>query len=270
MSQAHFSLDELSAYLDGELELDESGQAHVRECPACARLYQEQLELRRLARATAEPVPTGTMWTEIETRIAKAKQAPAPRRFGWVPRAGFSLAGALTAAGLAFILVRPGGRRDVAVPAAQETPPANQLASAPAADRKAERVPAASAARARRAKAERVADEPAAPASEPAPAATASAPARAPAPAPAARPVFAARAFILTADAIRTENRRHILAAGRVVVAARVPGQPFVATVDGITRTVTGSLAAGYAEILNPGERLILTTGSAAPRVTKP
>lgn len=104
---------------------------------------------------------------------------------------------------------------------------------------------------------------------EPKPVRQASRPSAAPAAAPAtaglgapapARPVYAAKTFFVTADRIITSDPALISASGRVIVRPSIPGAPYVATVDGLTRSVTGELTGVMAEIVNPGQRLILHT----------
>lgn len=286
MSQPHFTPEELTAYLDGELELDDSRRAHLRDCVDCARRHRESLDLRRLARASSVPVPTEEMWSEITARIGKEPAPEASRQLRWRARVSAGLAGALAAACLAFLLARP--ETQPSVPARPETKPApaGQLASVPpatppdagkkkitrarktstpqadsevllaSAPSRANKAAPAREDRARAAGSADVAPEIAAPSARAAPAAPAALAAAEMT--QQARAVYSGTRIVLTADRIERPNRRRIVASGHVVVRAKSPGQSFVATVDGLTRTLTGSTEAGSAEVVNPGDRLIL------------
>jgi len=74
--------------------------------------------------------------------------------------------------------------------------------------------------------------------------------------------------FILTADEFTTASPDLISASGDVRVEPVNPAEPYVAVVDGYTRTLTGAATGIVGEIINPGEHLILHTrrpGTPAP-----
>src|SRR6185295_19501299 len=55
MTTRHFTAEELSAWLDGELELDAAQQAHLKECPQCIQAVERRQGLRRIARRATPP-----------------------------------------------------------------------------------------------------------------------------------------------------------------------------------------------------------------------
>ena len=421
MSDRHFTLEELSAYLDGELDFDDRQRAHLKDCPECTRVFGGQRTLRKLARDAAPAVPTDAMWTAIRGRIEASARAeleaaiehkkkkpvgrsaaqpkasdtsasppaadrPGRKRFRWGPGAWLGLSSALAAAGVLLVIrpaveqagtpmpaehreevpardrhvqgadtdrpkapadrqpsAPPEPKQDRRIAAAPRTDPAPAQVdrSVPRKSKPSSRKPgkasstapdvgapvsyrivvanagqatASSTARTgapagsgqpegwiasnREAPERRVSDEAAAadnagtmvasaPAREPGTAGLAAtrhesasrsraaaptaAPAAAPVPATAAfapartdRPVFKAEAFHLTADRIITSDPGMISATGRVVVVPARPGAVYVATVDGLTRSLTGRVEGVMAEIVNPGQRLILHTKSSA------
>ncbi len=126
MTDRHFTLEELSAYLDGELDLDQGQQAHLRGCPECTKVFEGQRSLRKYARDAAPAVPTDQMWAAIKTRLGeqeekkeskhaatghakgarKAKAKGEGQGFRWGPGAWLGLSSALAAAGV-ILIIRP-------------------------------------------------------------------------------------------------------------------------------------------------------------------
>jgi hypothetical protein len=66
----------------------------------------------------------------------------------------------------------------------------------------------------------------------------------------------------LTADRFTTASPELISAAGHVLIEPVDPGEPWAAVVDGFSRTLTGTAKGVVAEVINPGEHLILHTGA--------
>lgn len=343
MTRRHFTLEEISSWLDGETELDPRQQLHMKECAECSRVLEGQRRLRRLARETSPDIPTAAMWREIEGRLTGTHRAARARgpmhrlEAAWALLGRFRLASAGLAGAVALLLVVVLGRpldRPRSVPAVVTPTPAKvaEPATIPAVAGKgsgepaptATRQPAESSAPAKRedtthqrvdnrTSAEKPAPAgagtlaaPEAPAASEAPA---SAAARAPAPevaAPATRqptpavpqpPTAAAaperatarraerskkpaaamrasesadadtppritwtgRAVVITGDLEMRPEPNRLVWSGRVVVTPMTAGVSYVATVDGLTRTLTGRTEAAAAEILLPEEVLRLT-----------
>jgi hypothetical protein len=337
----HFTPEELSAWLDGELDLGPERQGHLKGCPACSGALTRLQALRRTARAATPPVPTDRMWREIDRRTA----GTAPGRgtaWGWLrlPAAlrGYRLPVAGLGTALAALLVIVIGRprpepMGVPVPPAPATeasrPPApaplQQVTAnepnrpAPSAEPgtgKTSSAPERSAANKTSAKpvtrkASRADDERDAvrPAAQPEPAETAGA-AAAPAatqaapptaalvPAPAAAPVEApstppaadrrkasastasrapsaaldaatpvpaparvtwrGKRVVITADRETRPAPDRIVLTGHVVILPALARSPYLATLDGLTRTLAGQASASMVEIHLPGEELTL------------
>jgi hypothetical protein len=282
MTTRHFTLEELSAYLDGELDLDDAQRRHLADCAECARVLAGHQQLRRTARAAAPRVPTEEMWREIHARLAGA-----PERSGPARRPPWLLVGAGSAVAAAALLLvvalresapggfapRPPAAGPAGVPAAG--PPANPPAPRTREERPAAAAAAAPASEGARPKegpeaaapsAKRDAGEATAPGSGAGerrqPSRVAAASLRADSPEP-RRPVKVFGAFTISADRIVASDPNLISAAGRVVVHPARIGASYLATVDGVTRTVTGQLEGVLAEVLLPAERLILHTRAA-------
>jgi anti-sigma factor RsiW len=66
--------DRLSEYLDGELAGAERAalEAHLAECPGCARTVEELRRVVGRARALEDRAPTGELWPAIAARIGAA------------------------------------------------------------------------------------------------------------------------------------------------------------------------------------------------------
>ncbi len=110
--------DQLSEYLDGELDADERGalEQHLAECASCRRQLDELREVVRWLHTDAPDAPDPEVWPRVAARIAAfpaprtaAARRPAPRRLGLL--AG----GVLAAAAVAVIALSVG--RDGAAPA---------------------------------------------------------------------------------------------------------------------------------------------------------
>jgi len=76
------------------------------------------------------------------------------------------------------------------------------------------------------------------------------------------RQTYTGTRFILTADRFTTADPDVISAAGHVRVEPATPGEPYFAIVDGFSRTLTGPATGVVGEVVNPGEHLILHTGT--------
>jgi Putative zinc-finger len=68
-----FSLERLSAYLDGDLAAVEtqSVRQHLEACPTCARRSHELGVVARAARGLEAPEPPATLWLAIEGELAR-------------------------------------------------------------------------------------------------------------------------------------------------------------------------------------------------------
>ena len=74
------------------------------------------------------------------------------------------------------------------------------------------------------------------------------------------RASFKGKRFLLEADSLDSSREGVVRATGRVIVRPAGPGLSCFAVVDGLSRTLTGTQEAVAADILEPGERLILRT----------
>jgi len=92
----HYSIEELSTYIDGEAEEPEQVAEHLRSCASCARLHEELLNLSGHVRA----LPSVEVRPEFLTRVMANAGAARGRQ-----RSGFGLAGLrlALAAGLAVL-----------------------------------------------------------------------------------------------------------------------------------------------------------------------
>ena len=76
---------QVDAYLDGELATVDAREleAHLAECPECARFRQERLELRAAitARVPVFPAPDA-LRERVRTALRAASRVRVPRRFG--------------------------------------------------------------------------------------------------------------------------------------------------------------------------------------------
>ena len=117
-----FSLERLSAFLDGDLPAPElsSVRHHVEACPACARRLDELGAVARVIRALDAPEPPPTLWPAIEGALARQRSS---ERWwsSWRPFGIGAVAGAAAAAALVFGW---GARR----PAREAAPPALEAA----------------------------------------------------------------------------------------------------------------------------------------------
>ena len=76
------------------------------------------------------------------------------------------------------------------------------------------------------------------------------------------RQTYTGTRFVLSADRFTTSGPELISAAGHVRIEPVTPGEPYVAVVDGFSRTLTGPATGVVGEVVNPGEHLILHTGA--------
>jgi hypothetical protein len=129
-----FSLERLSAFLDGDLAPAElsSMRHHLEACPGCARRLDELCVVARATRALDVPEPPPTLWPAIEGALAR--QTRSDRWWSsWRP---FGI-GALAGAAAAALALAWGARQVVPVaahepePAGLEAAPESQLVRAP-------------------------------------------------------------------------------------------------------------------------------------------
>lgn len=93
MNTSHeFWTDRLSAYLDGELQPEESAalEDHLEACGGCRTVLEELREVTRRARALPGSEPGDGLWGAIEARLGEDPLADTviPLRVGVPPRAG--------------------------------------------------------------------------------------------------------------------------------------------------------------------------------------
>lgn len=283
MTTPHLNREQLSAWLDGVLELTPAQQVHRTECPECLRAIERLQGLRRVARQAIPAIPTDRMWREIEARVAGTQPGGYPA--GGLARLAHAfttyrlpIAGLGTAAAVLLVLVLA---RQAPEPArvSEVAPPVPTAVSAPApapTERRKEKkseapVPAA----ARDADFSKTAST-SAPAAEPAPQpapAPQVAPARAlkasrapaaaassanEAAAPPVRVTWRGKAVVITADREEQPSPDQLRFTGHVLITPAVIGNPYLATVDALTRTLTGQTTASTAEIHLPEEALHL------------
>jgi len=281
----HLTHDELSAWLDGVLDLTPAQQAHRTSCPECLRAVERLQGLRRVAREAMPDVPTDRMWREIEARTAGT--APGRRRLWSFPAAlrGYRLpvAGLGTVATILLVLViaRP-TPEPIKVPEVAAPIPTAAPVPAQPERRKAEKKSAASVPPPARDEgfSKSAADQTAgasAPATEPATqpaAATQPAPSRAmkssrapaatrqlanEAEAPPARVTWRGQAVIIIADREEHPVPDRLVFSGHVLITPNVMGSPYVALVDGLARTMTGRTESSGVTVHLPQEQLILS-----------
>jgi hypothetical protein len=134
-----FSLERLSAYLDGDLSAAEaqSMRQHLDACPSCAGRAAELRVVARTARALETPEPPATLWPMIEGaldgRLGEGALAREPRGWltsRWRPFGFGALAGA---AAVAAVVVGWGARRE-GLPAPVVTAADRVAAATPSAD----------------------------------------------------------------------------------------------------------------------------------------
>jgi anti-sigma factor RsiW len=77
--------DRLSAYLDGALPASVLArvQAHLEECAACVRAYEDLRALRGLLRALPDPAVPAGLADRMHWRLARDASVSAPRRSPW-------------------------------------------------------------------------------------------------------------------------------------------------------------------------------------------
>ena len=103
-------INQLSAYLDGELSVDERARvdAHVATCAACRTVLDDLKAIVVTAPYYEGEAPKRDLWAGIRQGITEQKEVPLTRSPSPVARRQFSL-GQLIAACLAFAAVAGGG-----------------------------------------------------------------------------------------------------------------------------------------------------------------
>ena len=106
-----FSLERLSAFVDGDLSASEtqSVRHHLEACPACARRADELGALTRATRALEVPEPPPTLWPSIEGALERRGGADAPGGW-WASWRSFGI-GALAGAVAVAVIVAGFGAR---------------------------------------------------------------------------------------------------------------------------------------------------------------
>jgi hypothetical protein len=128
----HYPDEQLSAYLDGEVEADEREQidSHLKSCPECSG----RLEGMRSAMAAMSALPEVAP-TSDETRALRQVLIDKKPRGSLVARRAWTLAGGLAlivAAFVGFLVLGPSGRRDfTASPSRQAKTVASTAMSSP-------------------------------------------------------------------------------------------------------------------------------------------
>jgi hypothetical protein len=99
-----FSLERLSAFLDGDLPGAElsSVRHHLEACPTCARRLDELGAVTRATRALDLPEPPPTLWPSIDGALARQTRADWWWA-SWRPFGFGALAGAAAAAALVLV-----------------------------------------------------------------------------------------------------------------------------------------------------------------------
>jgi hypothetical protein len=102
MSRSHISIEELSAYIDGESRRPEAVREHLQACAECARRHTELAKLSSHLRALSTPEVSPAFATRVMATVRET--APSRGRFGWhaLLPAGIGLAAAVVLAGLWF------------------------------------------------------------------------------------------------------------------------------------------------------------------------
>lgn len=107
MTIEHIKAEELSAYIDGDVEESRTReiQSHLDECEACSRAADELRDLRGDLSMMAEVEPRRDLWPAVQR--AREPGGSWWRRFWMVPAA--AAAGAAAALLIVFVLGRPAG-----------------------------------------------------------------------------------------------------------------------------------------------------------------
>jgi len=284
MKTGHLTPEEMSVHMDGAEKLPGEKLAHLKGCPDCSRRLEDWRSLGRMARTAKPTVPSDGMWREISRRLETGgTRLPASwfSLFGFPRPLAVGLAGAAVAGLMAVAVIRntdeiparvapqspkPAGKtaEKSVNPAPAYSPESNEMKkaateSAPITGKAVEPV-----------KARRKASSPGRPMAAKAASDEASMPAPLAAPAAGAMSrsesagnvlqVFRGTAFILEAGALDSSMPGMVKASGGVVARPSRTGIPFVALIDGLSRTITGEVRGAYAEIIQPGERLLIKT----------
>ena len=283
MNNEHLTPEELSARLDRAEGLPDSRLKHLQGCPSCAQRLEDFRALGKVARATRPPVPTDRMWREISRRIEGGgeKRAPFWGSLLHFPRPLVTgLAGAMLVGLVAVVALRSvdeEATRLEAIPEKAVEKPVQQAAEPP--ERPKDIAPIVSRHKAGRQSGAGKKAGNAVPAPANAPVAAAdmrksAAPARkaesnvadeAPAASvgrqeEAGRPGFAGKLFTLEAGKIEVAGDGQLRATGGVVVRPVRAGEVFSVIIDGLSRTMTGEVRGISAEIIQPGEKLVVKT----------
>lgn len=86
---SHISQEQISAWLDGQLEDDSTRQIkeHLETCPGCRAVRDEMSALDRLFRGLEVVSPPSYLWSKISAGLDQAASSPR----GWFSRRGFAV-----------------------------------------------------------------------------------------------------------------------------------------------------------------------------------
>lgn len=106
MSQKHISIDELSAYIDGEAKRPEAIRDHLQRCAECAQRHTQLAKLSSHLRTLPAPEVSPAFATRVMASVREAR--PEPAGFRWLRWAsvGVGVAAALVLAA-AWMVNRP-------------------------------------------------------------------------------------------------------------------------------------------------------------------
>lgn len=122
MSHKHISIDELSAYLDGEAKHPAAVREHLQRCAECAQRHAELGKLSSHLRTLPAPDVSPAFATRVMAAVREAR--PEPSGYRWLRWASgsFGVAVALVLAA-AWVMNRP----PAAPPAVAANPPAQAV-----------------------------------------------------------------------------------------------------------------------------------------------
>lgn len=106
MSQKHISIDELSAYIDGEARHPDAIREHLQRCAECAQRHTQLAKLSSHLRTLPAPDVSPAFATRVMAAVREAR--PEPAGFRWLRWAsvGVGVAAALVLAA-AWLTSRP-------------------------------------------------------------------------------------------------------------------------------------------------------------------